>query len=122
MTRKMVLLVEDDAALRSLFCNALVIAGFAVREAADGMEALRLIDSAPPDVIVLDLGLPHVTGYDVLYELRQHSHTNQIPVVIITGSNDPLDDANPDCILRKPVDPEKLIRIVERCARDNGRK
>src|SRR5687768_18106507 len=113
MRRKTVLLVEDNADVRSLFSRVLALAGFVVKEAADGMDALRLIDSAPPDLVVLDLGLPRVTGYDVLYELRQHPHTAEIPVVVITGSNDPLDSVDGACVLRKPFDSQTLVRSEE---------
>ena len=115
MTRKTVLVVEDHKDLRALFSEALALAGFLVREAADGMEALRLIDAAPPDVVVLDLGLPHVTGYDVLFELKEHSHTRGIPVLVVTALNVPIDKVPADCLLLKPVTPDQLVQQVRRC-------
>lgn len=120
MSRKTVLIVEDSAELRVLFSDALALAGFVVRQAADGMEALRLLDSAPPDVVVLDLGLPHVTGYDVLFELKQHGHTRDIPVVIVTGSKEPVEGVTPGCLLKKPVQAEELVRTVHTCLHTAG--
>ena len=115
MVRKTVLVVEDHTDLRALFCEALALAGFLVREAANGMEALQAIDSAPPDVVVLDLGLPEVTGDDVLFELKEHSHTKGIPVVVVTGREQPIEDVPAECVLVKPVMPERLVRQVREC-------
>lgn len=119
MIRKTVLVVEDHKDLRALFSEALALAGFLVREAADGMEALRLIDAAPPDVVVLDLGLPHVSGYDVLFELKEHSHTRGIPVVVVTALEQPMDNVPADCLLLKPVTPDRLVEQVRRCLGDD---
>lgn len=115
MGRKTILVVEDNDDLRLLFASTLALSGFAVREVSDGMEALRLIDSSPPDAIVLDLGLPRVTGYDVLAELKQHASTREIPVVVVTGTNDPVDAVDADCLLRKPVEAAQLIETIQRC-------
>lgn len=115
MSRKTVLVVEDDDDLRSIFAASLTLAGFAVREAANGIEALRLIDSAPPDLVVLDLGLPHVTGHEVLFEIKAHPNTRQIPVLVVTGRDVPLPGLGPECVLLKPVHPRELVLQVKRC-------
>lgn len=116
MPRRTVLVVEDDADLRSIFAANLTIAGFIVREAANGMDALRLIDSGPPGLVVLDLGLPHVSGQDVLYELKQHPHTREIPILVVTGRDGAVaPGVDDDCILMKPVHPAELVRQVKRC-------
>jgi CheY-like chemotaxis protein len=82
-----VLIVEDDDDARSLFEDALQIAGFSVRSvarAADTFEALR-VDT--PDVILLDLGMPRGTlqGMEMLARLRETEEWRQIPVVILSG-------------------------------------
>ena len=115
MSRRTVLVVEDYEDLRTVFTDALTFAGFSVRQARDGMEALRMIDSNPPDLIVLDLGLPQVTGNDVLYELREHIHTRHIPVVVVTGTPDATMGVPGDCVLVKPVDLTELVRRVQSC-------
>lgn len=115
MLRKTVLVVEDDEHLRTIFAANLTIAGFVVREAADGLAALRLIDSAPPDLVVLDLGLPNVTGQGVLAEIRAHPNTRDVPVIVVTGSDVSASSIDADSLLRKPVDPSDLIRLVKRC-------
>ena len=110
-----VLIVEDDAELRHMLRTAFTFAGFRVTEASNGLAALQSIDRDPPDVVVLDLGLPLVTGAVVRQEIAAHAHTRNIPIVVITG--EPGDHAALDvaCVLRKPLDPERVIAAVRRC-------
>ena len=86
-----------------------------MEEAGDGLEALRRIDSSPPDLVVLDLMLPFVGGAIVQQEIASHVFTRDIPVVIITGSGKDLSDLQVACVLRKPVTPEELVRTVASC-------
>jgi CheY-like chemotaxis protein len=115
LPRQTVLIVEDDTALRRLYRDALSIAGFDVREARSGFEALRTLDSHPPDIVVLDLMLPGVDGFMVRDELAAHAHTRSIPLVVVTGSAQNLDDLEVTCLLRKPVSPEELVNVVRKC-------
>ena len=113
--RRSILLVEDDGEVRQLFRLALVADGFEVREAVDGMEALRRIDAQPPDLIVLDLGLPGFDGFAVLEDLANDPRNRRIPVVVVTASPEPLAGIRAACILRKPVTPEAVVTTVHRC-------
>ena len=111
-----VLIVEDDPALRELYRWALQAAGFAVVAASDGLEALRQLESATPDAVVLDLALPYVAGHDVQQELRAHPETQQIPIIVVSGSD--TTQLNTDdfaCILRKPISTDELVAAVRRC-------
>lgn len=113
-SRRVILIVEDDGDLRRMFRTALTLAGFAVEEASDGAGALYRIEQKPPDLVVLDLGLPTVSGLIVHQEIAAHAHTRSIPVVIVTGSTMNLDHLDVSCVLRKPVDPELLVITVRR--------
>ena len=84
--RPTILLVEDDRATREMFDYALRLEGFTVLVAGDRLGALRLIEHDLPDVIVLDLDLPHVSGIDVQQELMAHAETSAIPIVVVTGT------------------------------------
>jgi DNA-binding response OmpR family regulator len=110
-----VLIVEDDQQLRHLLRNALSLSGYDVREARGGFEALRLLDSAPPDVVILYLALPGIDGFTVRHELAAHAHTRHIPVVIVTGSTDDLESLGVSCLLRKPVSPSEVVSAVAKC-------
>jgi DNA-binding response OmpR family regulator len=113
-----VLIVEDNADLRILFRVALRIAGFHVREAADGYHALVAIDEAAPSVVVLDLGLPRVSGFSVLEEIRSRQTPPPPPVVVVTGLEDV--DHLPATVLRKPVEPSALVAAVKSALRRSG--
>ena len=113
--RRRILIVEDDEDLRALFRIALTLEGFEVQEAGDGLEALRQIDASPPDLVLLDLGLPLLSGTVVQQEIATHLFTRDIPVVIVTGSAKDLSDLHVKCVLRKPVTPEELVRTVHSC-------
>jgi two-component system, OmpR family, phosphate regulon response regulator PhoB len=116
MARKQtILVVEDDEDLRRLFRTALTLGGYEVEEAGDGLEALHKIDQAPPDLVVLDLMLPQISGFVVHQEIAAHVMTRQIPVVIITGSSADLGAVKAACVLRKPISPEELINTVQQC-------
>lgn len=113
--RKKILVVEDDDDLRGMFQTALSISGFDVREARSGFEALRTIDSNPPDLILLDLRLPGIDGFAVHQEIAANAFTRNIPVVIVTASTDDLSHVDVACVLRKPVHPDKLLSTVRSC-------
>jgi DNA-binding response OmpR family regulator len=110
-----VLIVEDDLLLSQLYKTALGMAGFTVRQAADGLQALREIDADPPELIVLDLSLPVVDGFAFRQEVAAHAHTRDIPIVVVTGSTRDLDAMNVPCVLRKPVSPDRLVTTVRQC-------
>ena len=116
-----VLVVEDDPQLRDLYRLALRAAGYVVIAVEDGTDALRQIDQALPALVVLDLGLPRLDGRDVHRELKARSHTRDIPVVVVSGTN--ISDAEAKdfaCILRKPCDADRLVAAVDQCIRRAG--
>lgn len=100
---RIVLVVEDDAALRGMYRTALRMAGYVVQEAANGLEALRVLDADPPDLVVLDLGLPVVSGLTVREELAAQAHTRRIPIVVVTGMAGPHDHHQVECLFRPMI-------------------
>jgi CheY-like chemotaxis protein len=98
-----------------MFHLALVLAGFDVQEAGDGLDALRALDSAAPDAVILDLGLPLISGQVVRDEIAAQAHLRHIPVIIVTGYPGDLDHLEVACVLRKPVMPDDLIDTIRRC-------
>jgi DNA-binding response OmpR family regulator len=110
-----VLIVEDDVELRRMYRTALAFAGFDVKEAGNGLDALRFIDRDPPDLVVLDLGLPVMSGYLVREDIAAQAHTRNIPVVVVTGLPGDHQGLDVACVLRKPVTPEQLVMTVRSC-------
>lgn len=114
-SRRRILIVEDDADLRVMFRRALAFAGFEVREASDGLTALRLIELDRPDAVVLDLGLPLLSGQMVAQDVAAQAHTRQIPVIVVTGLPGEHEQLEVAAVLRKPVAPEDLVTVVRKC-------
>ena len=110
-----VLVVDDDADLRQLFRLALALAGYQVIEAADGLDALRVLEGHRPDAVVLDLDLPMLSGHVVRQELAAQPHTRDIPVVIVTGLPGDHAELEANCMLRKPVSPDRLVATLKKC-------
>src|SRR3954466_7721166 len=95
-----------------MYRTSLSVAGFDVREVSDGLEALRVLEAESLDLVVLDLALPRIHGRDVQQDMAANAATRHIPIVVVTGDPGDLEETNNVCILRKPIDPEKLLEAV----------
>ncbi|PYR93251.1 MAG: response regulator [Acidobacteria bacterium] len=113
--RRRILIVEDDVDLRQMFATWLKFAGYDVQQAGDGLEALRLIDGQPPHAVVLDLGLPLISGQVVRQEIAAQAQTRDIPVIVVTAQPGSHDHLKVACVLTKPVLPDDLVDVVGRC-------
>jgi DNA-binding response OmpR family regulator len=115
-----VLVVDDDAACRAAFMNALRSAGYEVAEAWGAAQAMRLILSCRPDAVVLELVLPDGRGIEVGRAMRAIVTTSRTCVVAVTSTDTSVAFADPasfgaEAILFKPVTPRALIAAVGRC-------
>ena len=112
----LVLLVEDDAWIRCFIRDVLSDEGYAVVEAADGRTGLRLATERCPDVVLLDLAMPDVTGMDVLHDLKRAQATQRVPVLVLSAFTRVLperDVASVAGVLPKPVEVSKLLAAIE---------
>jgi PAS domain S-box-containing protein len=113
-----VLVVDDRATGRDLLSTALGYAGYAVQEAATGEEALKLVRAQPPDLIMTDILMPNMDGYELVRELRKEPASAHIPVIFCTatyGDQEVRRLANAcgvSQILVKPAEPQQIIAIV----------
>ena len=114
MKRHTILVVDDDPHFRELYHTALRIRGFNVTTASDGLAALESIAHDPPSLVILDLNMPRVDGWDVLRELRNNEATRAIPVIVVTGADVRRATLQATAILRKPVFPEQVVPLIER--------
>jgi DNA-binding response OmpR family regulator len=111
---KTVLVVDDEPKIVQLARDYLEHAGFKVASASDGREALASFRTAAPDLIVLDLGLPHVDGLDVARAVRK---TSNVPIVMLTARADESDrvaglELGADDYVAKPFSPKELVARV----------
>jgi len=88
---KLILFVEDEPTLQKTLGRALEQEGFEVQSALDGQSALALVKRIKPDIILLDLILPKVDGFEVLKNLKADSGTKDIPVIVLTNLESPQD-------------------------------
>jgi len=117
--RPLVLIVEDQHDLRLLYVQHLTMSGFDVIEAADGAAALRSTSSQQPDVVLMDLSLPIVDGWEATKRLKADERTSHIPVVALTahdgsGELERATRAGCDWFVPKPCPPAALITELRR--------
>jgi DNA-binding response OmpR family regulator len=120
MSSQSVLIVEDDADLRAMYRVALVLAGYQVRVAIDGLDALRQIDSNPPDLVVLDLGLPVLSGHVVREQIAASAITRHISILVVTGTPEKAAGLDVACVLTKPVSSDRLVEAARSCLAAGG--
>lgn len=115
-----ILLVEDDQSLAGGLCKALRNEGFVTNHVADGKSALHVVEVEPPDIVILDLGLPDIDGLDVLKSIRRRDAS--LPVLILTARSSINArvsglDSGADDYLPKPFETPELIarlRVIGR--------
>lgn len=117
------LILEDHSDTREVLAYYFSKRGFRVETAADGRSALRRIAESPPDLIVTDLSLPRVNGWELTRRLKQDPRTRSIPVIICTGhvagwSMEHALDAGCDAYFLKPVIPDELLAEIKRLLSD----
>ena len=121
--KKKVLIIDDDALIRETVRLALAHAGFDASQSEDSTTALDLIRGQKPDLVILDLYMPGVSGFELCRALKAHPETKHIPVLIFTGSNETVDviggiDAGAFQYITKPVDSSVLVSKIKGILKD----
>ncbi len=123
---KMILVVDDEPDAIAFVREVLESEGYQVNSAPDGRKGLSTMRDAKPDLVILDVQMPEMDGFEVFQEMKKDEELKAIPVVMLTGikdklgigfsSNDMKDymGVQPDDYCEKPVDPAKLIASVEK--------
>jgi len=112
-----VLIVEDEPDIRNLIVHHLTRDGFRCRTAGSGAEALARVRAAAPDLVVLDLMLPEMTGLEVCRRLRADPTTAGVPIIMLTAKTDEVDrivglEMGADDYVAKPFSPKELVARV----------
>ncbi len=85
MEQKIILVVEDDSFLLSMYATKLNLENYKVLQATTGVQALKVVTKDLPDLILLDLKLPEMDGFEVLKNLKASKETSSIPVIVLTN-------------------------------------
>jgi DNA-binding response OmpR family regulator len=115
--RKRILVIDDDLPLRGMLAAALRQHGFQVLLAGDGAEGQRALTIHHPDVILLDLAMPNVNGWDFLQRLQETGHLGSVPIIVVSAHlrTDPkaVLQMGVSAILPKPFNLAELIDLIE---------
>ncbi len=112
-----ILVVDDEVHVRKILEYSLTQAGYDVLSAQDGDEAINIIEKETMDLVITDLNMPKVPGYELTLKLKQDEKTKHIPVIVLTavGQDDELQkakEAGADNIVSKPFSPRKMVEMV----------
>jgi two-component system, cell cycle response regulator DivK len=114
-----VLLVEDNLHNRRIFAGILIHYGYAVKEAVNGAEAVEMAGQEKPDLILMDLSLPVMDGWEATRRIKSVPELRHIPIIALTAHAMAGDDkralqAGCDAYLSKPISPKKVVAAVQK--------
>jgi DNA-binding response OmpR family regulator len=119
-----ILVVDDELTVRSLLHDVLELEGYVVREAEDGPSALLDLHAGRPDLVILDVMMPRMSGIEVLKEIRRDPELEHLPVLMLTAAGD--DDttwegwsSGASTYVDKPFDHDNLLSWIERLLGDD---
>ena len=120
------LVVDDFEDNRAMYAEYLSYSGYRVEQAADGEQAVELATRLVPDVVVMDLSLPGMDGWEATRRLKADARTRDVPVIALTGHalaghSRTARDAGCDAFLAKPCLPETLVEKVQELLRARER-
>ena len=119
MTPKTVLIVEDNELNMKLFNDLLEAQGYITIQTRDGMDALRLAHERRPDLVIMDIQLPEVSGLDVTRQLKQDNDLKSIPIIAVTafamkGDEEKIREGGCEDYIAKPISVTKFLETVQK--------
>ncbi|MGH2593040.1 MAG: response regulator [Anaerolineae bacterium] len=129
MTGKRILYIEDNSESRTLVRRVLTAEGYTLIEAVDGWTGLRAIEENLPDLIIIDINLPGLDGYEVTSRIRMMPRLARIPIIAMTanvmqGDREKSLAAGCDGYIQKPIDidllPEQVVKFLSRNSHESN--
>lgn len=120
-----ILVAEDERDIRELINFTLMFAGHKVTQAANGAEAVELALQVKPDLVMMDVRMPRMTGYEACRQMKQHEEIKHVPVVFLSakGQDEEVQtgiEAGAEAYILKPFAPEELTRRIADILAKNG--
>jgi CheY-like chemotaxis protein len=117
---KTILVIEDNPEIRENTAEILELSGFKVVTASNGQEGLSMATERVPDIILCDIMMSHIDGYEVIRQLKSNPQTASIPFVYLTAKAEKDEmklamDLGARAYIRKPFDADDLVRTVNHC-------
>ena len=127
MKDPLILLIEDHEDNRNIYRTSLEHSGYRVLLASDGREGLRMAREGSPDLILMDISIPHIDGWEVTRILKEEPGTASIPIIALTAhalaeDRARADEVGCDGFLAKPVEPRRVIEVVQGFLDDTHRE
>lgn len=118
--KRPVVLAVDDTPENLDVVKGLLTSKFIVKAAVNGMMALKIVEKQPPDLILLDIRMPGMDGFDVCRKLKENDASAAIPVIFLTGESDAETEADALAagaagFITKPIDPDTLLATIADC-------
>ncbi len=122
-----ILVIDDDETIRAAMRRIFEKEGYRVIAAADGTQLSDVLDDSPIDLIILDIGLPWLNGYELAKLLKEHEDLKKIPLIFLSGKTSELDvkrgfEVGADDYIKKPFEVQKVKKAVETLLRLQGKK
>jgi CheY-like chemotaxis protein len=124
--KKTVLIVDDEQSVVDAVSHLLRAAGFGVRTARDGNAAVEEIKRHAPDLVLSDVGMPQLNGFQMCRQLKSDPQTSEVPVVLMSQRSEPADafwakQVGALALLRKPIESRKLVEQITEALIGRGR-
>ena len=120
LEKRPVVLAVDDTPENLDVVKGLLTPRFIVRAAVNGMMALKIVEKQPPDLILLDIRMPHMDGFEVCRKLKANTASADIPIIFLTGESDAASEADALAAgaagyITKPINPDALLAKIDAC-------
>jgi len=117
--KKVILVADDSSTIRKFVSVALSLKGFEVVSCADGMEAIEILPLKKIDLVITDLNMPNVDGYELITSIRSNSEYHELPIIVLSSLGNTEDiqrglECGANSYLVKPFDPKRVVYEVSK--------
>lgn len=117
--KKVILVADDSPTIRKFVAVALSVKGFEIIACSDGMEAIEILPTQKIDLVITDLNMPNVDGYELISSIRQNAEYSELPIIVLSSLGNTEDiqrglECGANSYLVKPFDPKRVVYEVSK--------